>query len=230
MENRNDNLPFLGLAAAAFALILIPALKLMEPRPERVIDPGPEYYNAAARDIDAFWTRSFSAQFPSASEPYRTPKVSFAPAAEQLLIANADVVGVYRPDAESIRVLLHDQPAFVILTIAHEFGHHVQKLGGWADHRDSAAFGTLPGEGRRQLGVRYELQAECLAGVWAHYAVRKGTLVTTADVKLWQAGMAFGSDSETHGAATQQLNWFNAGYQSGSAASCDTFAPEWTTL
>jgi predicted metalloprotease len=118
--------------------------------------------------------------------------------------------------------------------IAHEYGHHVENLLGVLDRaRDRST-------GPQSSGVRVELQADCLAGMWARGAVETGFIeeLTEADIRDGlDAAAAIGDDriqehaqgrvepeSWTHGSAEQRQRWFTTGYQSNSLSSCDTFA------
>jgi len=125
--------------------------------------------------------------------------------------------------------------------VAHEFGHHVQNLQGVLGRAQQDPTGPTGG------GVRTELQADCYAGVWAHYAaitkqegtdvpfLKKLTGIDIADAL--SAAEAVGDDriqeaatgrvspeSWTHGSSAQRQKWFTTGYQSGDPAQCDTFA------
>ncbi|MCX7784273.1 MAG: zinc metallopeptidase [Meiothermus sp.] len=119
--------------------------------------------------------------------------------------------------------------------IAHEIGHHIQNLLGISDKvraqqaRSSQAVAN-------QLSVRLELQADCLAGVWGHYAKQRG-LLEFGDVEgAIAAASAIGDDNLqrrsqgyvvpeafTHGSSEQRVGWFNRGFQSGDPNRCDTF-------
>lgn len=119
--------------------------------------------------------------------------------------------------------------------IAHEVGHHIQNLLGISDKvraqqaRSSQAVAN-------QLSVRLELQADCLAGVWGHYAQRRG-LLEFGDVEgAIAAASAIGDDNLqrrsqgyvvpeafTHGSSEQRVGWFNRGLQTGDPNRCDTF-------
>jgi uncharacterized protein len=119
--------------------------------------------------------------------------------------------------------------------IAHEVGHHVQRLLGTMD-RVEAARGRLREEENNQLSVRLELQADFLAGVWAHYAEKKG-VVEPGDInEALGAASAVGDDrlqreaqghvvpdSFTHGTSEQRIRWFRTGFETGDIRQGDTF-------
>ncbi len=121
--------------------------------------------------------------------------------------------------------------------IAHEMGHHAQnQLGTDAQVRDLVA--RDPGKGG-DLSVRQELQADCYAGVWAQRAYKAGALEPGDIDEALGAAAAVGDDtiqkkatgridpdSFTHGSSEQRSRWFNQGYSSGDADSCDTFSPD----
>jgi predicted metalloprotease len=119
--------------------------------------------------------------------------------------------------------------------IAHEIGHHVQRLLGTMDKVD-AARGRLSEAQANQLSVRLELQADFLAGVWAHYAQQKGLLETgdieealgaasaVGDDRLQREGQGYVvPDSFTHGTSEQRARWFRKGLESGDIRQGDTF-------
>ncbi|GAA2015565.1 neutral zinc metallopeptidase [Catenulispora yoronensis] len=124
--------------------------------------------------------------------------------------------------------------------VAHEYGHHIQDLQGTLGRAQQNAQGPTGGS------VRTELQADCYAGIWAHFAT------TTKDANgrpfidalsqqdiadALDAASAVGDDriqqetqgkvspeSWTHGSAAQRQKWFTTGYQTGELKACDTFA------
>ncbi|HYD46929.1 MAG TPA: neutral zinc metallopeptidase [Terriglobales bacterium] len=121
--------------------------------------------------------------------------------------------------------------------IAHEVGHHVQNLLGIAGEVH-AQRQRLGGEDANALSVRMELQADCLAGVWAHHANREANLLEPGDIEEGlTAAAAIGDDqiqkrsqgytvpeSWTHGSSAMRARWLKRGLESGDAQQCDTFA------
>lgn len=120
--------------------------------------------------------------------------------------------------------------------IAHEVGHHIQKLVGISEKVHAARNKMSKAEGNR-LSVRMELQADCLAGVWAHHANRTRQLLEVGDLEEGlTAASAIGDDtlqkqsqgyvspdSFTHGSSAQRVKWFKIGFASGNMNSCNTF-------
>ena len=125
--------------------------------------------------------------------------------------------------------------------VAHEYGHHVQNLQGILGRSQQGA------QGATGNSVRTELQADCYAGIWAHYAstVKQEStgvpyLQPLSDQDIADALSAAASvgddriqkettgrvnpESWTHGSAAQRQKWFTIGYQTGDPKKCDTFA------
>jgi len=121
--------------------------------------------------------------------------------------------------------------------IAHEIGHHVQNLLGISSEVRRRQSGLSKADAN-QLSVRLELQADCLAGVWAHRADKAKGILEEGDVEeALNAASAIGDDrlqrqsrgtvvpeSFTHGTSAQRQRWFRTGLASGDPDSCDTFA------
>ena len=119
--------------------------------------------------------------------------------------------------------------------IAHEIGHHVQNVLG-IERKVRGLQQQNPGTGN-QLSVDVELQADCLAGVWANSTANR-QIVDQADVdEGLKAAAAVGDDrlqkmsqgyvtpdSFTHGSSAQRSSWFNRGFKSGQLTACNTFA------
>jgi len=120
--------------------------------------------------------------------------------------------------------------------IAHEVGHHIQNLVGISSKVHQARKKLSKAEGNK-LSVRQELQADCLAGVWAHHANRTRQLLEPGDLEEGlTAASAIGDDtlqkqskgyvtpdSFTHGSSAQRVKWFKIGLASGDMNSCNTF-------
>ena len=123
--------------------------------------------------------------------------------------------------------------------IAHEIGHHVQNQLGILPKVEQAKQGVEKADANA-LQVRVELQADCLAGVWANRAQAKWQFIEPGDVEAaLQTASAIGDDrlqrqsqgyvvpdAFTHGSSAQRTHWFSTGLKSGQVASCDTFRSE----
>ena len=123
--------------------------------------------------------------------------------------------------------------------IAHEVGHHVQNLLGISGKVRSMQQ-QLDEADSNALSVRLELQADCLAGVWANHADRARNILEAGDVEeALNAASAIGDDtlqrqsrgtvvpeSFTHGTSAQRQRWFRVGLDSGDINRCDTFGAE----
>ena len=120
--------------------------------------------------------------------------------------------------------------------IAHEIGHHVQNQLGLLPQVQNAQR-DMDKVDANSLQVRVELQADCLAGVWANRAQEKWQFIEPGDVEsALQTASAIGDDrlqrrsqgyvvpdAFTHGSSAQRTRWFMTGLKSGNVASCDTF-------
>ncbi|OBU23452.1 metalloprotease [Photobacterium aquimaris] len=120
--------------------------------------------------------------------------------------------------------------------IAHEVGHHVQKLLGTSD-KVSQLQRRSDKRTANQLSVKLELQADCYAGVWGHYVNQQGMLdegdleeglnaaSAVGDDRLQKmAGQAVQPDAFTHGSSKQRIAWFQKGFKSGDPRACNTFS------
>jgi predicted metalloprotease len=122
--------------------------------------------------------------------------------------------------------------------VAHEIGHHVQKQLGIMQKLQSLQ-GQVSKTEFNRASVRIELQADCFAGVWAHFANARGQLDAGEFEQGLQAASAIGDDrlqkqaqgyvvpdSFTHGSSAQRVRWFKRGMDSGKMSECDTFAAQ----
>ena len=120
--------------------------------------------------------------------------------------------------------------------IAHEVGHHVQNLLGTAD-KVHAARGQASEAESNALSVKMELQADCYAGIYAHFADSTSQVVEAGDIdEALTAASSVGDDtiqkrmqghvnqeSFTHGSGVERQKWFRRGYGSGRMQDCNTF-------
>jgi predicted metalloprotease len=121
--------------------------------------------------------------------------------------------------------------------IAHEYGHHVQNLLGILPKVQQMQHGMVKTDANR-IQVRVELQADCLAGVWANRQQQKEPFLDPGDVDAaLKTASAIGDDrlqrqargvvvpdSFTHGSSEQRVRWFTTGFKNGTVDSCNTFA------
>jgi uncharacterized protein len=122
--------------------------------------------------------------------------------------------------------------------IAHEVGHHVQNLLGILPKVQRAQQAAGSRAQSNHLQVQVELQADCLAGVWANHAEQKWQLLQPGDIDAaLQTAAAIGDDrlqrrtqgtvvpeSFTHGTSEQRKRWFSTGFKEGTVKACNTFA------
>jgi predicted metalloprotease len=122
--------------------------------------------------------------------------------------------------------------------IAHEVGHHVQDLLGILPKAQSAQRASGSKAASNRIQVRVELQADCLAGVWAHHSDQRWKSLEPGDVEAaLQTAAAIGDDrlqkqaqgyvvpdAFTHGTSAQRQRWFTKGLKEGKVSSCNTFA------
>jgi predicted metalloprotease len=127
----------------------------------------------------------------------------------------------------------------VAYIVAHEVGHHVQKLLGTLDKVHSLR-GNVSEKKYNEQTVRLELQADFYAGIWAHHAQKMKNILETGDIEeAMNAAQAVGDDriqmqsrgyvvpdSFTHGTSEQRMTWFERGFTTGNVNNGDTFREE----
>ena len=120
--------------------------------------------------------------------------------------------------------------------IAHEIGHHVQNLIG-ISNKVHQQRNHLSQTAYNKLSVKLELQADCMAGIWANRANRVRHIIEPGDIdealnaasnigddRLQQQSRGYVTpDSFTHGSSAQRVRWFKHGYETGDLSQCDTF-------
>ena len=204
-------------------------------------DPAGEMISRVLGDTEATWTQIFS----QAGRTYRKPTlVLFSDAIQSACGFSSAAVGpFYCPGDEKVYLDLSFfnelarrfgapgdfAQAYVV---AHEVGHHVQNLLGVFER----VRGSQTRANANALSVRQELQADCFAGIWGHYAAARNLLeqgdveegLTAAaaigDDRLQKSSQGYVSpESFTHGSSADRVRWFRQGMQSGQLQSCDTF-------
>jgi hypothetical protein len=217
------------------------------PAPGQAAQPDPmkEFVSVVLADTEDTW----NAVFRQAGVSYQVPKlVLFTGAVESACgMAQSAVGPFYCPADQKVYIDLafyrdlqerfHAPGEFAqAYVIAHEVGHHVQNLLGIAE-RVHAAQQRASERKANDLSVRMELQADCLAGIWAHHANRTRQILEQGDVEAaLNAATQIGDDrmqmrargyvapdSFTHGSGEQRVRWFTNGLQSGDLKACDTF-------
>lgn len=209
-------------------------------------DPQREFVRAVLGDTEDTWHSLFQ----QAGKSYQEPKLvlftggvrsacGFADAAVGPFYCPGDRqvyldLGFFRELETRFAAAGDFAQAYVI---AHEVGHHVQTLLGVSARISAARQRGERLEGDNGLLVRQELQADCLAGVWAHHAQRRLQWLEPGDLEeALNAANAIGDDqlqrqargqvrpdAFTHGTSAQRVRWFRNGFDSGQPGRCDTF-------
>ncbi|MEZ0241201.1 MAG: neutral zinc metallopeptidase [Chloroflexota bacterium] len=212
-------------------------------------DPG-QFVNAVTVDVQTFWAERF--QQLGKTYPQTVTVLFTGQTQSGCGIASSATGPFYCPADEKVYLdtAFFDQLASQFgapgefaqaYVIAHEFGHHVQDALGVMDQ--VAAEQQSNSANANDLSIRLELQADCLAGVWANSVWAQPDQanvesITEADIQGGiKAAEAVGDDriqeqatgtidkeSWTHGSSEQRVRWFQTGFQQGTVDGCDTFA------
>ena len=214
--------------------------------------PAPPATDSAARFVSVVLADTedvWRAKFRQAGGTYREPKLRLFRGSEPTAcgMGQAAMGPFYCPTDEKVYIDLRFYDIMKsrlgapgdfaqAYVIAHEVGHHVQKLMNITDQVDNARRRMSEAQ-YNALSVRVELQADCFAGLWAHDAQAARQIIEQGDVEeALNAATQIGDDtlqrksqgtvvpeSFTHGSSAQRVAWFKRGLQSGSVAQCDTF-------
>lgn len=204
------------------------------------------FVSVVLADTEDVWR----AQFNKMGKTYREPRlVLFSGQVQSACgFASAAVGPFYCPEDERVyldlsffqelRTRFHAPGDFAqAYVIAHEVGHHVQNLLGTTT-KVHAQRSRLSQTEYNRLSVRLELQADFLAGVWAHHAQRMKNILEPGDLEeALRAANAIGDDrlqmqgrgyvvpdSFTHGTSAQRIRWFRRGFETGDLSQGDTFS------
>jgi uncharacterized protein len=207
-------------------------------------DPQAEFVSVVLRDTETTWDRLFQERGASYEPPVL---VLFTDATQSACGLGQAAMGPFYCPAD--RKVYLDLSFFRDLdqrfgapgdfaqayVVAHEIGHHVQTLTGLSERLQTARQRAGERESNA-LSVRQELQADCYAGVWGHYAARQDLLEPGDAEEGLRAAAAIGDDrlqrqsqgrvvpeSFTHGSSEQRVEWLRRGLESGRLESCDTF-------
>jgi hypothetical protein len=237
-------LTVLGLLSGGGAPMEVQQPQTQAPQPPAQ-DKAAAFVSTILRDTELVWGRVFQAS----GAPYQEPRlVLFRGATRSACGLGESAMGpFYCPgdgkvylDLEFFDTLSRRMGApgdfAQAYVVAHEVGHHVQNLMGITQKVD-AMRGRVSQQQMNALSVRVELQADCLAGVWAHHSQKgKGWLEQGDIQEAMNAAAQIGDDtlqrksqgavvpeSFTHGSAQQRMTWFKRGLDGGSVKDCNTF-------
>lgn len=208
-------------------------------------DRQTKFVKTVLADTEDVWTQIFKAN----GKTYPPPKLVLFSGATQTACGTGQTASgpFYCPGDRKVYIDLsfyqlmqqrfHVSGEFAqAYVIAHEVGHHVQNLMGIMDKVNNAERQMSKAQANA-MSVRLELQADCLAGVWAFHANQARSILEQGDVEgALNAATAIGDDalqkqeqgyvvpdSFTHGTSAQRVRWFKQGVSSGEVKSCNTF-------
>jgi uncharacterized protein len=187
-----------------------------------------EYLTAAIKCLNKSW----SAHFARAGLRFRKPTVAFYEAPAQRVCGipwPAYAAAFYCTERATLVFPLtgdwieNRTDLYPLKTAAHEYGHHLQSLTGVRDRYEARVRSDHAHQA--ELGRRYELQADCLSGVFLG-SIRRSSSRTEQDWKsLSDTLRASGDDRDhrAHGTGVNRVRWFNRGYRAVSPSACDTW-------
>jgi len=208
-------------------------------------DESSQFVSVVLADTEDVWNKIFSAS----NQRYRAPKlVLFTDSVRSACgFASAASGPFYCPGDQQVyldlsffrqlRQLGASGDFAAAYVIAHEIGHHVQTILGTSD-KVRAAQARASQAQKNAIQVKMELQADCLAGLWAHHAHKDRKVLEQGDIEeglsaaaavgddniMKSAGRRVHPESFTHGSSEQRKSWFMQGFRSGQYQACDTFS------
>ncbi len=209
-------------------------------------DEAAEFVKVVLADTEDVWNKLFEQM----GEQYQEPKlVLFTGQVQSACGAASSASGpFYCPGDDKVYIDLSfyndlhtkfNAPGDFAMAyvIAHEVGHHIQNITGTSGKMDQMR-GRLSEEEFNKLSVKLELQADFLAGVWAHHAQKSKQILESGDIEeALNAANAIGDDrlqkqsqgyivpdAFTHGTSAQRMYWFKKGFDSGDINQGDTFS------
>ena len=242
-----DPMQILGQLSGEFTGQSSPQVTQQAGRAPAANDEQADFVRAILGDTEDTWRQVFQ----QASRSYKDPTLvlfhgqinsacGFATAASGPFYCPADQkvyldMSFFQEMAQRFKAAGDFAQAYVI---AHEVGHHVQTLLGVSSKMQMARQQGKRMEGDGGLLVRQELQADCLAGVWANHAQKRLNWLEPGDIdEALNAANAIGDDrlqqqsqgrvvpdSFTHGTSAQRVKWFKTGFAQGNINQCDTFS------
>jgi predicted metalloprotease len=222
-----------------------PSAQVAPARPPPANDPAANFVSTVLASTEDVWI----AQFRAAAGNYQKPAlVIFRGATPTACGRGQSAMGPFYCPADgkvyldldffdTLRSKLGAPGDFAqAYVVAHEVGHHVQRLLGITTKVDGMR-GKIPEAQMNALSVRLELQADCLAGMWAHHSQQSKAWLEAGDIEVGlNAAAQIGDDtlqrrsqgrvvpeSFTHGSSAQRTRWFKQGLQSGRMEQCNTF-------
>lgn len=206
-----------------------------------------EFVSVVLADTEEVWAELFPIHF---GQPYREPQLVLFSGATQSACGGASAAtGPFYCPPEQTAFL--DTQFFAVMeqqlgaggdfaaayVIAHEIAHHVQNELGILEQVNAVRSQVSEVESNA-FSVRTELQADCLAGVWANHADRKFDILENGDIaEAVNAAEQIGDDTLqanagqrvqphtfTHGTSEQRARWFTTGFETGDPTQCNTFA------
>lgn len=209
-------------------------------------DPQAHFVGVVLADTEEVWDRLFS----EAGSTYKQPTLVLFSGAVQSACGSASAATgpFYCPGDEKLYIDLSFYDDLknkfgapgdfaMAYVVAHEVGHHIQTLLGTSQKLNEAR-GRVSQEEYNRLSVKLELQADFLAGVWAHHAQKMNNILDEGDIEeALNAANAIGDDrlqkeaqghvvpdAFTHGTSAQRVRWFRKGFETGDINQGDTFS------